>query len=79
MRLARTISLSTAASVDRRMSVPFSSRSMTSLPYRATVSAMSMLTLCGMSNLEYSSSVASMFSDVWPAARAFHRPSRVMR
>jgi hypothetical protein len=79
MRLAPATSVSTASSLLCRMSRPSASRSITSRPYRPTVSVMSTLTVCGIANFEYFSSVASMSDASCPAARAFQRPSRVIR
>jgi hypothetical protein len=40
---------------------------------------MSTVTVCGIANFEYFTSVASMSEASCPAARAFHSPSRVIR
>ena len=79
MRLLRATSAMTARSVVLSTRRSSSSRSILRRPYRPTVSRRSVDTDGGTGNREYFSSVASISSAVWPAARAFQRPRRVMR
>ena len=79
IRLLRMISSSTARSSARSVSPWAGSLTSCSRPKRSIVSAMSTSSACGTANLLKFINASTTCSASWPAARAFHSASGVIR